>query len=208
VVPIVVLVCSLITRYVRIMFQGNKGSGSAYYLQQSYPPGQQGSGGSATLPRGSGAIRAYSPANKPVSQAGKTRHSSPHRRAIRILLFCFLARQSHICFSRHIHSFLVILCVLHFLLVLLVSSTPLKPQRIYQEIGPRDSMMSPPNLRSPTSPVQRPQSTPPRPPERWAFHRSRDLYSGTGLCSNVQIAIKTNTFSSKTNRKILLPTIL
>lgn len=55
-----------------IMFQGNnKGSSSAYYLQQSYPPGQQGSGGSATLPRGAGVIRAYSPANKPVSQAGK-----------------------------------------------------------------------------------------------------------------------------------------
>ncbi|XP_059489388.1 coiled-coil domain-containing protein AGAP005037 isoform X22 [Neocloeon triangulifer] len=108
--------------------KGSKGSSSAYYLQHSFPPGQQGAGGSATLPRGAPpVIRAYSPATKPVSQA--------------------------------------------------VFSTPLRQQRIYQEIGPRDPMRSPPNLRSPTSPVQRPQSTPPRPPERWAYSRSRDLYS-------------------------------
>ncbi|CAB3372734.1 Hypothetical predicted protein [Cloeon dipterum] len=108
--------------------KGSKGNNSTYYLQHSYPPGQPGAGGSATLPRPPG-IRSYSPATKPVTQA--------------------------------------------------VCSTPLRQQRIYQEIGPRDSLLrSPPSqLRSPTSPVQRPQSTPPRPPERWAFSRSRDLYS-------------------------------
>ncbi|XP_065349125.1 coiled-coil domain-containing protein AGAP005037 isoform X22 [Cloeon dipterum] len=108
--------------------KGSKGNNSTYYLQHSYPPGQPGAGGSATLPRPPG-IRAYSPATKPVTQA--------------------------------------------------VCSTPLRQQRIYQEIGPRDSLLrSPPSqLRSPTSPVQRPQSTPPRPPERWAYSRSRDLYS-------------------------------
>ncbi|CAB3372729.1 Hypothetical predicted protein [Cloeon dipterum] len=48
--------------------KGSKGNNSTYYLQHSYPPGQPGAGGSATLPRPPG-IRSYSPATKPVTQA-------------------------------------------------------------------------------------------------------------------------------------------
>jgi hypothetical protein len=49
----------------------SKGGSSPYYMTHSYPPGQPGGGGSQTLPRGTPVIRAYSPATKQVSQAGK-----------------------------------------------------------------------------------------------------------------------------------------
>lgn len=80
--------------------------------------------------------------------------------------------------------FIYFIIILLFILYKLgVTSPPTKPQRTYQDIGREAQVRSaqPPHC-SPSSPPsnqQRPQSTPPRPPERWAYlARTRDPNSG------------------------------